>query len=265
MRDNLVKNVFSKNKKIKRLLTIYAHPDDEVINAGVTLYQARKEGIETFILCLSRGEKGVFADQYINSVVKTRQEELKKVCKYLDATALFHESIPDLGFINNKLKLKSTINKVIKKIGPDVIITHDPSGISNHPDHIVTSEVVFDFVKQIYSSSIDLYFSTLTMQEKKFRKKINPNLDFSNLSIITHQVDIQGKESVKSDLYKIYESQNIAKRFSIPLDLWFSLQHFESFHKVNFANVYEFDLYEFNVLSNSFSPEKKKRCATIEL
>ena len=43
-----------------RLLAILAHPDDESLGFGGTLAKYYKEGVETYLICSTRGERGRF-------------------------------------------------------------------------------------------------------------------------------------------------------------------------------------------------------------
>src|SRR5437588_4298280 len=44
------------------LMTVHAHPDDEVVSTGGTLARYAAEGIETVLVCATRGEEGEIHD-----------------------------------------------------------------------------------------------------------------------------------------------------------------------------------------------------------
>ena len=44
----------------RRLLAVFAHPDDESMGMGGTLAKYAAEGVETHLVCASRGERGWF-------------------------------------------------------------------------------------------------------------------------------------------------------------------------------------------------------------
>jgi len=56
-----IQQLFPRSKTLRpgRLLAVFAHPDDESLNIGGLLAKAKKEGIETYLVCLTKGEKGV--------------------------------------------------------------------------------------------------------------------------------------------------------------------------------------------------------------
>lgn len=41
-----------------RLLCVFAHPDDETFGAGGLLAHYRAQGVETYLICATRGERG---------------------------------------------------------------------------------------------------------------------------------------------------------------------------------------------------------------
>ena len=43
-----------------RLLCVFAHPDDESMGMGGTLAKYAAEGVETHLVCATRGERGWF-------------------------------------------------------------------------------------------------------------------------------------------------------------------------------------------------------------
>jgi hypothetical protein len=43
-----------------KLLAVFPHPDDETLGLGSTLARYHAEGIETYLVCATRGERGWF-------------------------------------------------------------------------------------------------------------------------------------------------------------------------------------------------------------
>ncbi|MEM2983550.1 MAG: PIG-L family deacetylase, partial [Candidatus Bathyarchaeia archaeon] len=42
------------------LLAVHAHPDDESLSTGGTLAKYAAQGVETFLVCCTRGEEGEY-------------------------------------------------------------------------------------------------------------------------------------------------------------------------------------------------------------
>ena len=67
------------NESLK-LLAIFPHPDDETLGLGSTLARYSSEGVETYLICATRGERGWFDSEGPNpgleGVAKIREAEL---------------------------------------------------------------------------------------------------------------------------------------------------------------------------------------------
>ena len=50
-------------KERLRLMCVLAHPDDESLGMGGTLAKYAAEGIETYLVTATRGERGWFGDE----------------------------------------------------------------------------------------------------------------------------------------------------------------------------------------------------------
>ncbi|HNN13427.1 MAG TPA: PIG-L family deacetylase, partial [Anaerolineales bacterium] len=46
-----------------KLLAVFAHPDDESMGMGGTLAKYAAEGVQTHLVCASRGERGWFGPE----------------------------------------------------------------------------------------------------------------------------------------------------------------------------------------------------------
>lgn len=117
------------------ILTVTAHPDDEVLGFGGTSYQLSKKGYRIYNLILS-GE--VNARQH-----RPELEELNKHAKA--AQEIIGAEPPLLGpFPNIKfntvphLELVQFIEKQIEQLEPEFIFTHHPYDLNN--DHYHTSK-----------------------------------------------------------------------------------------------------------------------------
>ena len=66
-----------------KLLAIFAHPDDEAMGMGGTLAKYSAEGVETYYVCASRGERGWFGSEEQNPglqhLSQLRTQELTRV------------------------------------------------------------------------------------------------------------------------------------------------------------------------------------------
>ena len=128
-----------------KLLTIFAHPDDESMGMGGTLAKYSAEGVETYYVCASRGERGWFGPEEQNpgpdalGLIRTR--ELENAVKELGMTGLYFLDYVD-GDVD-KADHTEAIEKIvlhIRRIKPQVIVTFPPDGNYGHPDHIAIGQ-----------------------------------------------------------------------------------------------------------------------------
>ena len=66
--------------EIKKLMCILAHPDDETLGFGATLAKYAAEGVETYLITATRGERGWQNDSNphpgLEALGKIREKEL---------------------------------------------------------------------------------------------------------------------------------------------------------------------------------------------
>ena len=75
-----------------KLLAVFAHPDDEAMGMGGTLAKYSAEGVETHLVCASRGEVGWFGPEEQNPgperLGQLREAELRNAVKELGMKGL---------------------------------------------------------------------------------------------------------------------------------------------------------------------------------
>jgi len=131
-------------KKLK-LMCILAHPDDESLGMGGTLAKYASEGIETYLLTATRGEKGWYGGEKeypgIEALGKIREAEL--LCA---SETLGIREVHFMDYIDGDLDQSPNAEAVgrivphLRRIRPDVVITFAPDGAYGHPDHIAISQ-----------------------------------------------------------------------------------------------------------------------------
>jgi LmbE family N-acetylglucosaminyl deacetylase len=129
-----------------RLMCVLAHPDDESLGTGGALAKYGSEGIGTYVVTATRGERGRF-DEIGRSpgpeiVGRAREAELHAAAKELGVREVevldYHDAELDLVDVAEGAE---TIARHIRRIQPHVIITFDPYGAYGHPDHIAISQM----------------------------------------------------------------------------------------------------------------------------
>ncbi|SFJ80504.1 PIG-L deacetylase family protein [Thermoflavimicrobium dichotomicum] len=163
---------------MKRLLFVYAHPDDESFTVGGTIAKYAEQGdVEIHLICATRGEAGKTGNP-----PQCSPEELPKVREQELKSAVAHLGLHHLHFLNYKdgtlsdvpvETLSQDIMAYLKQIAPQVVVTFAPHGISGHKDHIAISQATYKAVTESNVFSVKkLYYVTIpaSMGEKMGRK-----------------------------------------------------------------------------------------------
>lgn len=138
---------------MRRILAVFAHPDDEGAIAG-TLTRYARQGSRVALVSVTRGEAGEISDPALASpenLGAVREQELRCACRQIGIEALHFlgycdsgmEGTPDnqrpTAFIQaNADEVVGRLVGVIRRIKPDIVITFDESGWYGHPDHVAT-------------------------------------------------------------------------------------------------------------------------------
>jgi len=128
-----------------KLLAVFPHPDDESLGLGGTLAKYSAEGVETYLVCATRGERGWTGpeDQApgLDAMGKIREIELKNAAQHLGLTEVRLLNYID-GEVDraNAAKIIADIVSQIRRIKPQVIVTFSLDGIYGHPDHIALAQ-----------------------------------------------------------------------------------------------------------------------------
>ncbi|WP_274649050.1 PIG-L family deacetylase [Paenibacillus humicola] len=125
--------------KNKKLLAVFAHPDDESFICGGTLAKYAAEGADITLVSATRGEMGrrMGNPPYLNreTIPAARESELQEACKCLGIRRLIFFDIRDKTVeFQDEESLIGRIEALIHEIDPDVVLTfHEKLG--GHPDH----------------------------------------------------------------------------------------------------------------------------------
>ena len=128
-----------------KLLAVFPHPDDETLGLGSTMARYSVEGVETYLVCATHGERGWFDSEGPNpgfeGVAKIREAELGCASENLGI-----KEVTFLDYIDgdvDQAKPEEIIGKIveqIRRIRPQVVVSFGPDGNYGHPDHIALSQ-----------------------------------------------------------------------------------------------------------------------------
>jgi len=186
---------------LKKILTVVAHPDDEVLGCGATLARLIKEGYECNTLILGEGVTSRDKKRDTRSRDKeilALKKQAKKANKILGIKEVFFCDLPDNRFDTVPLlEIIKAIEEVKLKIRPDIIFTH--YGKDLNIDHQITYNAVITATRPIKGETVkEIYsFEIPSSTEWGYPLSFSPNVFFD----VTNTIDI------KLEAMKVYISE----------------------------------------------------------
>ena len=136
---------------MKKLLAIFAHPDDEGAIAG-TLNHYANQGVEVSLICATKGEEGDIANPALatpETLAEVRVAELRAACDIIGIQQLQFLGYRDSGMADtpanedpralvqaNDEEAIGRLVTLMRRLKPDSVITFEPYGWYGHPDHL---------------------------------------------------------------------------------------------------------------------------------
>jgi N-acetyl-1-D-myo-inositol-2-amino-2-deoxy-alpha-D-glucopyranoside deacetylase len=192
-------------EKQRSLLAFMAHPSDEAFSIGGTLALYSQRGVKVYVVSATRGEVGEMDPRLLQgygSIGARREFELQNAARVLGLSGVYFLNYRDSGMPGspefdhpNAMASQHTdevaarIVHFLRRLQPQVVITHDPIGGYKHPDHIALQRAV----KRAFEVSADprvpdyllpfkpqkLYYQTISKRLLRWAVKLAPlfNID----------------------------------------------------------------------------------------
>lgn len=244
---------------MKRLLVVFAHPDDESLFSGALARYAR-QGVRVSLACATKGEAGEISDPSLattETLGSTREAELRCACDLIGVSDLHLLGYCDSGmdgtpenerptaFIQaDPDEVREKLVKLIRDVRPQVVITFEPKGWYGHPDHIAAGR----YATEAYHLSADpvafpeagppwrpqrLYYAAILRASFKplvdyARAQGNDIPDFDEMSLdepeplaaeITHILDVSDLVELKKAAMLCHQTQFGADNFLLQAPL----------------------------------------------
>jgi LmbE family N-acetylglucosaminyl deacetylase len=193
----------------RRVMGIFAHPDDPEFFCGGTLARWAAEGAEITFVMATSGDKGS-SDPAMTSerLAQIREEEECNAASVLGVKEVIFLRHPD-GELQPTLELRRELTRLIRLKKPDVVVTSDPTvfwgkrGL-NHPDHraigVAALEAVFPTARD------RLNFIELERDESLETHKVR-QVYVAIPGEPTHKVDVTGYIETKINALREHKSQ----------------------------------------------------------
>ncbi len=134
----------------KRLLFIYAHPDDESFGVAGLSRMCADEGADIGIVTATRGDAGRAGEPALCSreeLPARREAELREAARILGINYVRVLDYRDQHLASAPPgQIRAELVEVIRRHRPHVVVTFDPNGANLHPDHVAISRFAGDAV-----------------------------------------------------------------------------------------------------------------------
>lgn len=132
--------------EIKRVLVVFAHPDDAEFGSAGTTAKMSAQGKEVFYAVATDGSKGSSdPEMSTERLIEIRQKEQRDAAAIIDVKDVEFLNFED-GLLEPSMELRKAITASIRRYKPDVVIAPSPernlaTGVFvQHPDHLATGE-----------------------------------------------------------------------------------------------------------------------------
>ncbi|GAB3648343.1 N-acetyl-1-D-myo-inositol-2-amino-2-deoxy-alpha-D-glucopyranoside deacetylase [Corynebacterium nasicanis] len=148
----------------RRVVAVHAHPDDEAITTGGTLYDLARRGADVLVVTCTLGEEGEvigepyahLSNDHADQLGGFRIGELARALDilgvrgtFLGGAGRFRDSgmagspahTNPRAFVNSGEAAVELLAELFAAERPDLVITYGPDGGYGHPDHIRAHEI----------------------------------------------------------------------------------------------------------------------------
>ena len=139
------------------LLGVFAHPDDESFGPGATLAHYARRGVDVHVIIATDGIAGSVDSQGRlrdhDSLAQVRSAELAQAAVHLGVKSIWSLPYRDSGMRgapdnhHSAALIQQPVTTVaqevlgyMRRLAPDIVMTHDPFGGYGHPDHVRVCE-----------------------------------------------------------------------------------------------------------------------------
>ena len=145
----------------KRLLGVWAHPDDECYLSAGLMARVVAAGGHVRIVCATRGELGTSdpTESGTERFGRSRILELESSLDVLGVHDVHVLGLPDGGCADaDDVTMAAVVADHVTDLGADTVITFGPDGITGHADHAAVSR----WTTAAAHADVELLYATMT-------------------------------------------------------------------------------------------------------
>jgi N-acetyl-1-D-myo-inositol-2-amino-2-deoxy-alpha-D-glucopyranoside deacetylase len=179
----------------KRLLALFAHPDDEAFSAAGSFAYLVDHGATVTLVDATRGEAGEISDPKLatpENLGAVREQELRTSMAQVGVSDVRFLGYRDSGmegteenkdpraFMNaSPIEVAAQLRAIIDEVKPDAVLTFGPDGGYGHPDHKMISRTGTAAVLTADWETPALYYTAMPRElfEELVKRAIGPFAD----------------------------------------------------------------------------------------
>ncbi len=197
----------------RKIVWLFAHPDDECYTAAGTIYENYRNGGENYLICATAGEQGAshLPQPRTPGQLRTiRKRELRDACRLLHVNRLYTYDFPDGRVLELIQPLYEQSLKTVKKIEPEIIISFGTDGITGHLDHITVGQVARQIARRL---RLPIYNVTLPPRTAQLahrwlhRRRLSPRYLHTRIKYRTPTLFVSIDRLVKEMALRCHRSQ----------------------------------------------------------
>lgn len=161
----------------RRLLGIWAHPDDEAYLSAGLMARVIAAGGNVTLVTATRGEKGTDDPARFDhpEFAAFRERELEASLAELGVSDLRMLDLRDGECdLADDDAATGDLVRVMREVHPDAVVTFGPDGITNHPDHRAVSRWTTEAWRRVRSG--ELLYATMTHDYIAQHRKMHDEL-----------------------------------------------------------------------------------------
>ncbi len=138
------------------ILVIAAHPDDEILGVGGTIYNHVKRGDSVYVCVLTDGASSQYPNE--RAMIDIKKMEATKVGNILGIKEYIFIDLPDMKLDTVPIvEINKYIEECVRKIKPEIVYTHHHGDINR--DHRIAYEATLVATRPLNSFTVKKVFS----------------------------------------------------------------------------------------------------------
>ena len=203
----------------RRLLVAVAHPDDETFGAGSLIAHEAQAGVEVTVLCATRGEAGqppdwLTPDQDLGEV---RAAELHRAADVLGAARVVLLDFADSDMTGDMPAgalaavalddVVAQVRDVLADVGPDCVVTLDPTNGDGHRDHVRMGEATISACADQPDLPVYIWSLPRPLLQRWFDELARSRPDAGHLAL---DLDVAGVGRTENDVTTVLDTAPLA-------------------------------------------------------